>query len=258
MSKLLIDDNPLILLPSLATLIGLNEAIFIQQIHYWVQRSTTDVDGNMWSYNTYDELQEQFPFWSVRTIKSIVKSCKENGYLFVENLSKNKRDKTNYYRVNYHKLDTHNSCDHSADVALSDSADVAPSIVQELHDDNSNAETYLETSTEKVPSAKKVAEYLLLKITQNNPEFVVQNINAWIADIDKAMRIDNRTELQLMNCIEWIYHNPKGSFWIPNILSGRKLREKFNTMSMQANQGNAKNDALEKNLKMMEAIQNEK
>ena len=134
MSKLLINDTPLIILPSLAVAIGLNEAIFVQQIHYWLLRSTNEINGHKWSYNTYDELQEQFPFWSIRTIKTIVKNCKNKGYLFVENLSENKRDKTNYYRVDYVKLDTHKTCHHSADVALSDSADVAPSIVQELHD----------------------------------------------------------------------------------------------------------------------------
>jgi len=114
----------------------------------------------------------------------------------------------------------------------------------------------IEPSLKSVTSAENVANYLLLKITKNNPEFRVQNISIWINDIDKAMRLDGRSKVQLLNCIDWIYNNPKGAFWIPNILSGKKLRDKFNTMSMQANQGNAKNDALEKNLKMMEGIIN--
>ena len=113
-----------------------------------------------------------------------------------------------------------------------------------------------EPSLKSVTSQENVAKYLLLKITQNNPEFKVQNIDSWIADIEKAMRIDKRTERQLLNCINWIYSSSKGAFWIPNILSGKKLRDKFNTMSMQANQGNAKNDALERNLQMMEDIRN--
>jgi len=37
-SSLLIAVPPLIVLPTLATLVGLNEAIFLQQLHYWLLR----------------------------------------------------------------------------------------------------------------------------------------------------------------------------------------------------------------------------
>ena len=36
MSRLLINEPPLIVLPSLAKEIGLNEAIIVQQIQYWL------------------------------------------------------------------------------------------------------------------------------------------------------------------------------------------------------------------------------
>lgn len=38
MSKLLIDDYPIQVLPKLAKEIGLNEAIFLQQVHYWLKK----------------------------------------------------------------------------------------------------------------------------------------------------------------------------------------------------------------------------
>ena len=37
MNNLLIDDYPILVLPKLATEIGLNEAIVLQQIHYWLK-----------------------------------------------------------------------------------------------------------------------------------------------------------------------------------------------------------------------------
>jgi len=37
MSKLLIDEYPLQVLPSLAVIYGLNEAIILQQVHYWIK-----------------------------------------------------------------------------------------------------------------------------------------------------------------------------------------------------------------------------
>lgn len=39
MSRLLINEQPLLVLPSLACEIGLNEALMLQQIHYWMNTS---------------------------------------------------------------------------------------------------------------------------------------------------------------------------------------------------------------------------
>jgi len=36
-SSLLINESPLQVLPSLAVLVGLNEAIVLQQTHYWIK-----------------------------------------------------------------------------------------------------------------------------------------------------------------------------------------------------------------------------
>ena len=36
MSRLLINENPLQVLPTLAVKIGLNEAMILQQMHYWL------------------------------------------------------------------------------------------------------------------------------------------------------------------------------------------------------------------------------
>ena len=79
--------------------------------------------------------------------------------------------------------------------------------------------------------ATSVATYLLNKILSYKPNFKRPSLKAWSADIDKAIRLDARTEQELMNCIDWIYGD--GSFWIPNILSAKKLREKFDTMESQ-------------------------
>ena len=50
----LINEPPLVLLPSLATAIGLNEALMLQQIQYWLSRSDKEIDGRYWIYNTYE------------------------------------------------------------------------------------------------------------------------------------------------------------------------------------------------------------
>lgn len=103
-SKLLINESPLMVLPTLAARIGLNEAIFVQQVHYWLQASKLERDGRCWTYNTVKQWNEQFPFWSERTIKYIVQSLKASGILLVAQYG-SAFDKTNYYSIDYEILD---------------------------------------------------------------------------------------------------------------------------------------------------------
>lgn len=100
-SKLLIDDHPLQVLPSLAVKVGLNEAIILQQIHYWLNTSKFEHDGVRWVYNTVKQWAEQFPFWSDDTIARALKHLRDSGILVAERLGENKFDKTLYYTIDY-------------------------------------------------------------------------------------------------------------------------------------------------------------
>jgi len=117
----------------------------------------------------------------------------------------------------------------------SDRADTTPS------SRGSNNSTTIPTTTNQLTTNQlttnketslKIAHFLFKNIVALNPSFKAQNLNNWADDIDKAMRLDGRTQEQLVDCIKWIYSN-KGVFWQKNILSGKKLREKFDTMNMQ-------------------------
>lgn len=105
MSKLLINENPLVLLPSLAVAIGLNQALFLQQVHYWLQTSKTTHNDKKWTYNTVDEWHSQFPFFSKSTINRAISDLVSSGLLIVDKLSDNKHDRTNYYTIDYVKLE---------------------------------------------------------------------------------------------------------------------------------------------------------
>lgn len=102
--NVLIDEYPLVVLPTLACQYGLNEAIVIQQIHYWTQKNKPMSDGYSWVYNSIPEWKKQFPFWSERTIFTILKKLKLEGMIFAECKSDNHWDKTLYYRLNYEKF----------------------------------------------------------------------------------------------------------------------------------------------------------
>ena len=103
-SKLLIDDYPIQVLPNLAKEIGLNEAIILQQMHYWMNSSKHLYDGKKWIYNSYPQWVEQFPFWSESTVKRTIHSLDKQNLLFIGNYNKAGFDKTKWYSINYSEL----------------------------------------------------------------------------------------------------------------------------------------------------------
>ena len=108
-SKLLLDSQPLIIIPELAIVIGLNESIVLQQVHYWIRintrAKTNHHDGYTWTYNSYTNWQYQFPFWGIRTIKRIFTALETKKLLVSANYNLLKIDRTKWYRINYENLD---------------------------------------------------------------------------------------------------------------------------------------------------------
>ena len=69
--SLLMPSRPIVINPDLAYSIGLNEAIALQQVNYWLKETTSGLerDGVRWIYNTNEQWLELFPFWSESTLK---------------------------------------------------------------------------------------------------------------------------------------------------------------------------------------------
>ncbi len=105
MSRLLIDDQPLQVLPKLAVVIGLNEAVVLQQLHYWLNRSKHFHDERYWVYNTLAQWQEQFPFWSTKTLQRTFTSLEKQGLLLTGQYGPHSFDRTKWYAIDYARLD---------------------------------------------------------------------------------------------------------------------------------------------------------
>ena len=107
MSKLLINERPLVVQPSLAKAIGLNEAIVLQQIQYWISNEKVGVwkDGYKWVHNSYPEWAKNFPFWSESGVKKIILRLESMGLLISDQFAPNPYDHTKAYRINEEELD---------------------------------------------------------------------------------------------------------------------------------------------------------
>lgn len=105
MSRLLINENPLQVLPTLACAIGLNEAVVLQQVHYWMNSSRHVYDERRWVYNSVPNWQKQFPFWSESTVKRALLSLEKQGMVISANYNRDPRDQSKWYSINYSALD---------------------------------------------------------------------------------------------------------------------------------------------------------
>lgn len=108
MSKLLLDEQPLLVMPKLASKIGLNESIVLQQIHYWntinEEAGNNFKDGHHWTYNSYANWRKQFPFWHKNTIARTIQNLESLKLVVAGNYNKLKIDRTKWYRIDCEAL----------------------------------------------------------------------------------------------------------------------------------------------------------
>ena len=108
-SKLIIEnESPLVFQRSIAKLLGMNEAVVLQQMYYWIENNRKAGrhlhHSRYWTYNTYKKWQEQLPFMSVSTIKRTIKSLEKKGILISNKFNKEKRDRTKWYTIDCYYL----------------------------------------------------------------------------------------------------------------------------------------------------------
>lgn len=90
--------------PELAAQVGLNEAILISQMTYWLSKTKHIIKGKPWVYNSYDAWEIQFPFWSKSTIRRLISSLEEKGVLISQNLNVRKTNRTKWYSLDLDKI----------------------------------------------------------------------------------------------------------------------------------------------------------
>lgn len=106
MSNLLLDERPLIVLPSLAAMLNsLDEAVILQQIHYWIEKRQNYREGRYWVYNSMENWMQQFPWIKSRTtLTRYFNDLEKKGLLITGNYNKAGFDKTKWYTIDYSTL----------------------------------------------------------------------------------------------------------------------------------------------------------
>lgn len=89
---------------NLAVVLGVSESIILQQMSYWLEKSTHIIEGRPWIFNSYANWQKQLPFFCESTIRRLIKKLEDMGIILSSNFNKCKMDKTKWYSVNYDVL----------------------------------------------------------------------------------------------------------------------------------------------------------
>lgn len=143
------------------------------------------------------------------------------------------------------------------------SAHDAPPLVHDMHQGGAHGAPKIESlnnnqlnynnSSSQIPATApktypkeskeyKLAALLRSKILENLPNAKVppdteEGLRKWAKEIDLMIRRDNRDPTEIYQVILWCQDN---SFWRANILSTRKLREKWDTLVLQMQRGGIK------------------
>lgn len=235
MSNLLIDDYPILVLPALASEIGLNEAIVLQQMHYWLKKSNHNYDGRRWIYNSFPEWQKHFPFWSVMTIKRAVYSLEKQNLLYVGNYNKAKFDKTKWYSINYEKLEGMKRPSYQ-----NDTTNVSKRNGGVYQNDTTNTRDYTEITTETTnnnilsgnPTAsripyKEIVDYLNEKTGKNFKHKTAKTRKFIEARWNQDFRLDDFKKVIDVKTDEWL-NTDSDKYLRPETLFGTKFEGYLN------------------------------
>jgi hypothetical protein len=250
--NLLLNEEPLIILPGLAEEIGLNEAIVIQQIHYWLKRTNHYYDEKLWVYNTYEEWQEQFRWWSISTIRRTLKNLEDMNLVISGNYNRLPIDKTKWYTINYDLIEGLSSPSVQYEQSKRSKRTVEGSNVNRpLPEITTETTTKTTNIRDKKNSPKPkprfdesspyfiLANFFLEQIRVNKPNYREPNMQKWSDTLRLIVEQDERTLDHLKKLIIWVQRN---DFWKANVLSPAKLRKQLDTLEMQMEQeSNRKN-----------------
>lgn len=86
-----------------ATIVGVNGAILLNNFRFWIMKNEANGinfhDGCYWTYNSMKAMQQLFPFWSEKVLRSELDKLRKNGYLQTGSYNKNPYDRTLWYTL---------------------------------------------------------------------------------------------------------------------------------------------------------------
>ena len=245
MSRLLIDEPPLQVLPSLAREIGLNEAIMLQQMHYWLLKSSNEFEGVKWFYKTLEDWQTEFPFWSAMTIRRTLSSLEKQKVIKIGNYNKKKFDKTKWYTIEYQCVNRR--CVQNEQTMCSNRTDGC------VQNEQTYTREYTETTTE---NNKNVSEEKPLKVVwTEETKHIIDYLNKRTGKkysvktkktaqlihklLDNGFTVEDFERVIDIKCKQWLNNGKMNQYLRPRTLFSEKFEDYLNEAPARVQQASS-------------------
>lgn len=255
MSRLLINEPPLQVLPSLAKEIGLNEAIMLQQMHYWLLKSANEFTGVKWFYKTLEEWQTEFPFWSAMTIRRTLGSLEKQKIIKIGNFNKKKFDKTKWYTIDYQRVNRR--CVQNEQTMCSDRTDGC------VQNEQTYTREYTETTTEnnnnvseEKPSkvvwtdeTRHIIDYLNKRKGKKHSVKTKKTAQLVHKLLDNGFTVEDFERVIDIKCSQWLNNEKMNQYLRPRTLFSEKFEDYLNEALARTKQQGASGQSVAEKMK---------
>lgn len=250
MSRLLINEPPLQVLPSLAKEIGLNEAIMLQQMHYWLLKSVNEFTGVKWFYKTLEEWQTEFPFWSAMTIRRTLGSLEKQKIIKIGNFNKKKFDKTKWYTIDYQRVNRR--CVQNEQTMCADCTDGC------VQNEQTNTRDYQESTTEnnnvseEKPSkvvwtdeTRHIIDYLNKRAGKKYSVKTKKTAQLIHRLLDNGFTVEDFERVIDIKCKQWLDNEKMNQYLRPRTLFSEKFEDYLNEAPARVNRNVSSGQSVE-------------
>lgn len=243
MSRLLIDEPPLQVLPSLARELGLNEAIMLQQMHYWLIKSSYEFEGVKWFYKTLEDWQTEFPFWSTMTIRRTLTNLEKQKVIRIGNFNKKKFDKTKWYTIEYQCVNRR--CVQNEQTMCSNRTDGCVQFEQTY------TREYTETTTENNGSKEKPLKVVWTEETKHIIDYLNKRTGKKYSVktkktaqlihklLDNGFTVEDFERVIDIKCLQWLNNEKMNQYLRPRTLFSEKFEDYLNEAPARTKQQGA-------------------
>lgn len=253
MSRLLIDEPPLQVLPSLAREIGLNEAIMLQQMHYWLLKSSNEFEGAKWFYKTLEEWQTEFPFWSAMTIRRTLTNLEKQKVIRIGNFNKKKFDKTKWYTIEYQCVNSR--CVQYEQTMCSNRTDGCVQFEQTY------TREYTETTTENNVTEEKPLKVVWTEETNHIIDYLNKRTGKKYSVktkktaqlihklLDNGFTVEDFERVIDIKCSQWLNNEKMNQYLRPRTLFSEKFEDYLNEAPARTKQQGASGQSVADKMK---------
>lgn len=237
---------------------GVEKAILLEHFVFWVRKNYANriniyKDGKAYTYNSAEAFAEIFTYFKTRKIAELLRQMEADGLLHsiqIRGIDRRKSYTVSDKGWSYYIAQGYDSgmAENEPMDCQDNDAPLSENCIMENTEVQFSSITDIkqtDINTDKVsppgghvpkpiePKAIELAELMYSLHKEIDPKVKKPNMESWAADIEKINRLDNRSYEDIEKVIRWI--KTPGNFWLPNIMSGKKLRIQFARLILEVN-----------------------